>query len=207
MYPAQTVHPRVGSVFSVPNVRMDQEETDQNTVMNSPAAPDSDTEDSRVVSEQQKPQGSPFRQEETEKAPSHKIVPSSQPNPTLESQPTCLTFQPLVAPTTREPISTASQPGPSTRDDENKPATPPAVIHVRTTPMALPPLLRPTIAQSQRKPDVSNRSQSEPDEIQIHIGRIEVSAISPAAAPTAAKTPRKSSSLDDYLRRRDRRTL
>jgi hypothetical protein len=45
----------------------------------------------------------------------------------------------------------------------------------------------------------------EPDEIQIHIGRIEVTAVPPAPAPPAAKPQRNVPSLDEYLRRRDRR--
>jgi hypothetical protein len=46
----------------------------------------------------------------------------------------------------------------------------------------------------------------EPDEIQIHIGRIEVTAVHPAPAPAAAKPQRNVPSLDEYLRRRDRRS-
>lgn len=45
----------------------------------------------------------------------------------------------------------------------------------------------------------------EPDEIQIHIGRIEVTALHPAPAPAVAKPQRNVPSLDEYLRRRDRR--
>lgn len=49
-------------------------------------------------------------------------------------------------------------------------------------------------------------SVREPDEIQIHIGRIEVTAVHPAPAPAAAKTHRNVPSLDEYLKRRDRRS-
>jgi hypothetical protein len=46
----------------------------------------------------------------------------------------------------------------------------------------------------------------EPDEIQIHIGRIEVTAAPPPVLrPAAQKTQRKAPSLDDYLRRRNAR--
>jgi len=48
------------------------------------------------------------------------------------------------------------------------------------------------------------RSAREPDEIQIHIGRIEVTAVQPAAPTPGASKPRRSArSLDEYLRRRD----
>ncbi|HKD84317.1 MAG TPA: hypothetical protein VKB58_06180 [Terriglobales bacterium] len=45
----------------------------------------------------------------------------------------------------------------------------------------------------------------EPDEIQIHIGRIEVTAVQQAPARTAIKPARKGQSLEEYLSRRDRR--
>lgn len=45
----------------------------------------------------------------------------------------------------------------------------------------------------------------EADEIQIHIGRIEVTAVQQRSAPPAAKPTRKGMSLDEYLRRADGR--
>ena len=49
-------------------------------------------------------------------------------------------------------------------------------------------------------------SKTEPDEIQIHIGRIEVTAV-PQAAPRPAAVPAsKSINLDEYLRRGRGRT-
>lgn len=44
------------------------------------------------------------------------------------------------------------------------------------------------------------------DEIQIHIGRIEVTALPPAPTRAAAQTPRKGLNLEEYLKRSDRRT-
>ncbi len=49
-------------------------------------------------------------------------------------------------------------------------------------------------------------AEREPDEIQIHIGRIEVTATPPAPARPAAKPMRKTPTLDDYLKRRHGRT-
>lgn len=51
----------------------------------------------------------------------------------------------------------------------------------------------------------SNTSSREPDEIEIHIGRIEVTAVQTAAPVPPAKPRRLAPSLDDYLRRRNRR--
>jgi len=45
----------------------------------------------------------------------------------------------------------------------------------------------------------------EPDEIQIHIGRIEVTAMPPPVARPVAPAARKGPSLDEYLSRRDGR--
>jgi hypothetical protein len=60
------------------------------------------------------------------------------------------------------------------------------------------------------KPEAERFQRAKPeareaDEIQIHIGRIEVTAVQPAPAPAAAKPQRNVPSLDEYLRRRDRR--
>ncbi len=45
----------------------------------------------------------------------------------------------------------------------------------------------------------------EPDEIQIHIGRIEVTAVPQTQPSTPARAARKAPTLDEYLRRRDGR--
>jgi hypothetical protein len=45
----------------------------------------------------------------------------------------------------------------------------------------------------------------EPDEIQIHIGRIEVIAAAPAPRAAAAQGRPKATPLEEYLRGRDRR--
>jgi len=69
-------------------------------------------------------------------------------------------------------------------------------------PVPLGPRRRPTASEVGR-PEVAER---QPDEIQIHIGRIEVTAVPPPVAAPAARPVRKSQSLDDYLKRRDGRT-
>jgi hypothetical protein len=51
----------------------------------------------------------------------------------------------------------------------------------------------------------SRTNRREPDEIQITIGRIEVTAVPEAPARPAAKAGRKQTSLDEYLRRADGR--
>jgi len=60
--------------------------------------------------------------------------------------------------------------------------------------------------RDKRRTEASSAAQREPDEIQIHIGRIEISAVPQAPPTTVAKAARTSSSLDEYLKRRDRRS-
>jgi hypothetical protein len=50
----------------------------------------------------------------------------------------------------------------------------------------------------------TDRPERQPDDIQIHIGRIEVVAVAPPP-PRVPKAPDRSLSLDEYLSRRDRR--
>jgi hypothetical protein len=57
-------------------------------------------------------------------------------------------------------------------------------------------------ARSAARPD----AQREPDEIQIHIGRIEVTAMPPPVAPRAVKAQRRGLSLDEYLKRGEHST-
>jgi hypothetical protein len=53
----------------------------------------------------------------------------------------------------------------------------------------------------------SKSAEGEPGEIQIHIGRIEVTAVQPTPAILPEPKPRHvAPSLDEYLRRRDKRT-
>jgi hypothetical protein len=65
--------------------------------------------------------------------------------------------------------------------------------------------MRPELARPipREKPIVRGGKAPEPDEIQIHIGRIEVIAVQPPAQAQPKKARAESLTLDDYLRRRD----
>jgi hypothetical protein len=65
------------------------------------------------------------------------------------------------------------------------------------------PMLRRLAQPTSQKRDVGN---PQGDEIQIHIGRIEVIAMPPAAPRPAAGPARKTQTLDEYLRQRNGRT-
>ena len=75
-------------------------------------------------------------------------------------------------------------------------------------PSATPPIRFGTSSEAKEGSGQMRRSlRSEPDEIQIHIGRIEVVAAQPTPAqPISQRAQRTTPSLDEYLRRRDRRS-
>lgn len=62
-----------------------------------------------------------------------------------------------------------------------------------------------TTRQMQFADSRRSRQSSQPDEIQIHIGRIEVTAVQPTPAPVVTRAARKALSLDEYLQRANRR--
>jgi hypothetical protein len=86
----------------------------------------------------------------------------------------------------------------------------PAALHIAGDPLQPPEndAFASTVsaprAATARAPGVRRDIETQPDDIQIHIGRIEVIAV-PPAAPRPSKAPDRSLSLDTYLSRRDRR--
>lgn len=85
---------------------------------------------------------------------------------------------------------------------------PPTAVSHRTKAQSGPssaPLAPATPRPQDRR--ITAASAGEPDEIQIHIGKIEVLAVPQTPAPAAVKTPRKAMSLDQYLQQRDRSRL
>jgi hypothetical protein len=82
---------------------------------------------------------------------------------------------------------------------EQEPPAPTVQKNERAGPVQKPATSRPLV-QPNGAPQVSSG-----EDIQIHIGRVEVIAVPPAAQRTASATARKTESLADYLRRRDRR--
>jgi hypothetical protein len=59
--------------------------------------------------------------------------------------------------------------------------------------------------QNARNVQSARRTEREPDQIEIHIGRIEVAAVPQPQAVPAARVSRKAESLSEYLARRDKR--
>jgi hypothetical protein len=131
-------------------------------------------------------------------------------------------FKPLVTRTEQEDIERSAVPSVRMKDETGR-LEDPEVVH--------PGPYRPFVAENLRRRDhqetfrvapspfsadagknekgnLSRRPgppEREPDDIQIHIGRIEVTAVPPAPARPAAKPARQSLNLDDYLKRGDGR--
>jgi hypothetical protein len=99
---------------------------------------------------------------------------------------------------------------------ENTRAAPPYMPLVPATapggePTRIPPMRAPARPTAALKKAIAPRQSSEslairPDDVEIHIGRIEVTAVQPAAPKAPSRAARRlAPSLNDYLRGRDRR--
>jgi hypothetical protein len=100
--------------------------------------------------------------------------------------------EPPVAETT-EPFKT-----PLLMTEEDQPA-PRVQKNERARPVQQPATFRPAV-----QPSGAQQGRGS-EEIQIHIGRVEVIAVPPPAQRTVPAAARKTESLGEYLRRRDRR--
>jgi hypothetical protein len=81
----------------------------------------------------------------------------------------------------------------------------PEVASISRDASGSPPPSAATAPQSSVARRNAGPGRPEPDEIQIHIGRIEVTAVPPSVPPPPPKPAPKSVSLEEYLQRRDRR--
>jgi hypothetical protein len=141
---------------------------------------------------------------------------ASAPRP-FERAPSAGTWNSPSEPAFRAPFGNDSAPmaeAARNPDGRYSPEAPNAPPH-GSNPPALEPLVSPAMTQVRRagedhaSRDLAPRPRSparEPEEIQIHIGRIEVTAARPAPARSAPVAARKSPSLDEYLKRRPGRT-
>lgn len=190
MQPAETVHPVVGSLFSAPDDRSGR---------SGPSAGTSLVEQSESTSANETQNNQEFR---LMRAP-------------LRSQSTPATKDTLVLRLNSTALPAGSHE--TSKRDEREAAWDIGTAQEIREPHenGYAPLMainadrlgRPNSNPSFMGSPSLGRREREPDEIQIHIGRIEVLAVPQATGATAAKVPRKASSLDEYLKRRDRRTL
>jgi hypothetical protein len=135
--------------------------------------------------------------------PERDLLPSYQPYPRDRDLP-WLPDDVVAGVGESDTFSQPALPEPVSRDRaaaSDDPLLPPVVAAPRLeAPPAAAPVPAPRVAPIHRAPGGGQpQAQWEPDEIHIHIGRIEVAAIAPPA-PRPAPV-RKSLSLDEYLRR------
>jgi hypothetical protein len=218
---AATIHPLLGSLFSAPT-QAHNEPLEQSVVSlrSSPVSAGDDLQAQVAAA----PRQSPSHVDDTRPAP-NPLLPSIQtadaaPLPstreTPDSSPTiaeAVSLRPLLSPmletdSTPAKIEDSTNPVAELKNDEagaQRVYTPlvtdslarPVSQNVPAANSSLPPAALP-----RERRDSTARSQPEPDEIQIHIGRIEVTAVQQAPARPVARPSRKAPSLDDYLNRR-----
>ena len=205
---ADSVHPRTGSIFSaprddvvVPVPRVDNSETVAAAPRRDQPAPPTD------VSHAEPPRGV------TRESAHVPLLPPAEA-PAGDAAPSRPPASPAVLSGAVEPIAArVLQPGePRQRD----PATDTQIAPQRQPRAgdAVRPLTNGSstgevTAQSAEPRRLSrnrhaDRSERQTDDIQIHIGRIEVVAVQPPV-PRPLKAPDRALSLDEYLSRRDRR--
>jgi len=233
MNSVESVHPVLGSVFSAPKYASDREgspmEGDGLSSIQAESihpvlgsvfpAPKNASRREGFPTEEGKP---PRRQ------PESLVTPAPGPRPFRDSRPWP---EPLV-PSERSPTlqgertPEAPETQPETAESNRKSGRhrekgeQEGTSQSRYEPLIAENLIRPNNQQifrreskasasaAREKGDLSGRpipTEREADEVQIHIGRIEVTAVSQAVARAATKPARKGLNLEEYLRRRDGR--
>ena len=211
MQPAETIHPMVGSVFSPVERGRTGDWLEQNVR-------------SVVSSESAVPVAERSHEASEVRAPHSPLLPPVQPVAATS-----------ISLTGREPADNQATPGerasfqplitaaPSQDSTEERKRDSPVESQPRNQQpeRIYTPLVTETRARA-GPPDLANlkshaapisarerwspsHAEREADEIQIHIGRIEVTAVQQAPARTVLKPVHKGQSLDDYLKHRDRR--
>lgn len=201
--PVQTVHPFAGSIYARgADYQSDGIESEESTIAARPTtAPDAATSQQQHV---------PEYNSRRDKAPPREYRPIAPVS--------VATFLPSEGETKALPSwqeRPVQPPRPTANVEANDSEQPPAPVFAQTEFHPLMPqdavVAEPRLASSpfraetrashdSRRPTAVERVS---DDIQIHIGRIEVTAVHPPA-PRAPKAPDRSLSLDAYLNRRAR---
>lgn len=221
MQPKETVHPLVGSVFSAPETRMEREEfpRDASTAfMDSSELPEWRTrasESKLFIPEtgiEREPAGNNTASVDPSESPDWRArateIHRARLLPTVSaSRSERMNLAPSDATEFQPPAVEIQQPASNTVE---RPGDSRTSVY---TPLMQMNSVRPDWRANSEEPsarnkqrDISHHAEREPEDIQIHIGRIEVLAV-PQAPVATAKTSPKTSSLDEYLKRRDRRTV
>jgi hypothetical protein len=213
MTPARSIHPAVGSIFSPPkDERMAAPLMEFEDIETVGSRPESDVPASASPRRAVHVPASPAREGETgreDDEPRPEVFRPIAPIPQRIASPVSTSRK--TAPALAEPGPlgiTKTEQLPEIHAESGEPYTPllPPIAHTADAEVEI---FRPsqTIVSAALKketfgvPRRAVASEHEPDEIQIHIGRIEVTAV-PQTAPRPAVVPAsKSINLDEYLKR------
>lgn len=217
--PQGGIHPLLGSIYGGPSATgrsrdasLEFGSLEEERLVTSPQ-PSRAEKDARVESD-----NSPFRRsaksEATQRMPGLPANEDTRREERIDAH--AMRFRPLLGKTEMQSAETRSYVTPA---DTERPARSDAEFErpddSRTRELSFAALL-PREARSsfgisagqRAKPETFPRSaptEREPDRVEIHIGRIEVTAVSQEAPRPAATRPRKSLNLGEYLKRRDGR--
>ena len=214
--PAEAVHPVLGSVFSPHDGSQGISSfgLDDDTVASVQRAPAPLIPPARPQAESWQTASPSGVTRDFERAD----MRSSSDSPTIE--PTAPSrddagrrdsFRPLLPDLKHEVLPTPTNPGQESLLAEHKPPLQPAYspfvqsgfdsrfAGTQTAANSFP------VRGHETRATTSRSAKGEPDEIQIHIGRIEVTAVPQTAPRTASKPARKGKTLEEYLKGRDRR--
>jgi hypothetical protein len=202
--PAATVHPFAASILAA--ARNDQARSFE-SVETIGAEPETSSSFASRISQRGSQPESPRSRRSAEYRP---IAPTNPPSPDelQRGQPTGLSYEgevSVVHPSKAFAVSEAELESaePSARllpERSFRPLMPNSLVAAKTGMEAAPSRKNSHDSGSARG---SSARSSEGDDIQIHIGRIEITAVRPPASP-APKGQDSSFSLDDYLNRRAR---
>jgi hypothetical protein len=235
MNPVEPVHPVLGSMFTAPKYRngredLPREEDDLPSIQSESrqafesarpvswsVLPDSKHPGSRESSATQEPRTS-FGNRQPEPLVRNERLPAQQVEQTLRP---ILAERASPRPSIQDPYETAGKAEPGRETNLHRGGREPEeASHEAFTPLIKENLARSNEETSRHEAEVfasaakENGGQAvrsvpatrEPDEIQIHIGRIDVTAVPQAASRAVSKPIRKGMNLEEYLSRRDRRT-
>ncbi len=219
MQPTEAIHPVLGSVFSpqyAAEQQMCAQEENETVASSSPASYARVSRSEGLEVDEQT-----VTRDSRSPAAGVQIRPPDIPKTTEAARSTTVrntskSFEPLL-PRKEEEIPTSVEPAQRRDSSRGEHAQQTVLQHVYT------PLVTSEIRSPQEKPGgqptgyvspdrrpqtrlaTGGAQASEPDEIQIHIGRIEVTAVPQTQIRPALKSARKGMSLDEYLKSRNRR--
>lgn len=229
MQPAEKIHPLVGSVFAGPEISRKQSPQAFNLDVADTAAvplPAFGQADQVVLPEIQELAARELPGRDTQEGtpdvssgltPLFPIEPATPPRPSPQSLRTSISSsqdnsasEPLFTGQQQTPGHERNIPAPESGSEDARENAYTALMPIKA--VAAIPGAREfganpgrSAGQSARNIQSARRTEHEPDQIEIHIGRIEVAAVPQPQTAPAARVSSKAESLSEYLARRDKR--